>query len=303
MNKVHTLEDFYRNRSNYVPDTIQRDIGHFNLFRIEEFIGKQGKPVPYSRKDYYKISLIIGRNTYHYADKSIEVKRAGISFANPMIPYKMERMGEEQSGFFCVFTEAFLNQIPNIREYPVFKPGSFPIYELSESDVPRFEAIFNQMSEELTADYVYKYDLLRTLVQQLVHQALKLQPNDYIGVQSHTANDRITSLFTELLERQFPIESTLQRMRLRSPADFAAHLLVHTNHLNRSLRSVTGKTTSRLIGERVLQEAATLLRHTDWNVSEIGYSLGFDEPSHFISFFKRGSGSTPGVFREAGNVM
>jgi AraC-like DNA-binding protein len=47
------------------------------------------------------------------------------------------------------------------------------------------------------------------------------------------------------------------------------------------LKTVTGKTTSQLIQERVLQESQTLLKHTDWNIAEIGYAVGFDDPSHF----------------------
>jgi len=300
MNQVHTLEDFYRNKLNCIPENIQKDIGHFNVFRMEDFAAnfmKPGKTVPYTRKDYYKISLILGRNLYHYADKSIEVKNAGISFGNPMIPYKWEGLDDTQSGAFCVFTEAFLNQIPNIKEYPVFKPGTFPIYELSEDDIAGFQGLFNQMIAEINTDYAYKYDLLRALVQQLVHKAMRLKPNESIVPQSHSANDRITSLFTELLERQFPIESPMQRMKLRVPAEFAAHLSVHINHLNRVLKTITGKTTSQLIAERILQEARTLLKHTDWNISEIGYCLGFDEPSHFIAFFKRTMQTTPKVFR------
>ena len=297
MEKTHTLEDFYRHKLEFVPDYFKKDVGHFNVFKIEDFIGTTGKPIPYSRKDYYKISLVIGTNRYHYADKTIEVKQAGISFANPMIPYKLERIGEHQAGFFCVFTEDFLNQIPNIKEYPIFKPGTFPIYELDADSLSEFQHIFNQMLNELNVDYAYKYDLLRALVQQIVHKAMRLIPNASVQEKSHSANNRITSLFVELLERQFPIESSLQQMKLRIPMDFATHLSIHINHLNRALKIVTGKTTSQLIAERILQEAKTLLKHTDWNIAEIGYCLGFDDPSHFTSFFRRSVQTTPKVFR------
>ncbi|WP_026998060.1 helix-turn-helix domain-containing protein [Flectobacillus major] len=298
MSQIHTLEDLYKSRLNFVPENLKNDIGHFNVFRVEDFIGNSRKPIPYSRKDYYKISLVIGQNHYHYADKSVEVQQAGISFANPMIPYKLERIGEQQSGYFCVFTEAFLQQIPNIKEYPIFKLGSFPIYELEEGHIAEFRYIFEQMLTEINQDYTYKYDLLRALVQQLIHKAMRLKPNEtVIALQNHSANTRITSLFVELLERQFPIESPSQTMKLRNPADFATYLSVHINHLNRALKTVTGKTTSQLIGERVLQEAKTLLKHTDWNIAEVGFSLGFDDPSHFTSFFRRATQTTPKVFR------
>jgi len=87
-------------------------------------------------------------------------------------------------------------------------------------------------------------------------------------------------------------------MRLRSPVDFAEQLSVHVNHLNRSLKEITGKTTSQLIAERVSQEARILLKRTNWNISEIAYSLGFEELSHFINFFKKHFNQTPKAFRD-----
>lgn len=33
--------------------------------------------------------------------------------------------------------------------------------------------------------------------------------------------------------------------------------------------------------ERVMQEANALLLYSDWTISQISYSLGFEEPTHF----------------------
>jgi AraC-like DNA-binding protein len=114
---------------------------------------------------------------------------------------------------------------------------------------------------------------------------------------NQNASARISSLFMELLERQFPIESQLQRINLRSATDFANQLAVHVNHLNRALKETTGKTTSQIIGERITQEARALLKHTDWNISEIGFTLGFEELPHFINFFKKNTHVSPKSFR------
>jgi AraC-like DNA-binding protein len=116
-------------------------------------------------------------------------------------------------------------------------------------------------------------------------------------VQHHNGAERISSLFLELLERQFPIENPSQRVRLRSASDFAGQLAVHVNHLNRSLKEVARKTTSDIISERLLREAQALLKHTNWNVSEIAYCLGFEEPAHFNHFFKDRTRLSPSGFR------
>jgi AraC-like DNA-binding protein len=45
--------------------------------------------------------------------------------------------------------------------------------------------------------------------------------------------------------------------------------------LNRAVKESTDKTTSQIIGERILQEPKILLKHSPWNVSEIADALGF----------------------------
>jgi AraC family transcriptional activator of pobA len=49
------------------------------------------------------------------------------------------------------------------------------------------------------------------------------------------------------------------------------------NHLNKVLKENTGKTTTEHIASRIIQEAKILLKQTDWNISEIAYSLGFEQ--------------------------
>lgn len=72
---------------------------------------------------------------------------------------------------------------------------------------------------------------------------------------------------------------------------------MHVNHLNRSVKEVTGKPTTSHITERVINEAKALLQHTDWSISDIGYSLGFEYPSYFNNYFKRLTGTVPKSLR------
>jgi AraC-like DNA-binding protein len=104
-------------------------------------------------------------------------------------------------------------------------------------------------------------------------------------------------LFIELLERQFPIESPNQTLKLRTARDFADRLSVHVNHLNKVLKENTGQTTTSLIAGRIIKEAKILLKQTDWNISEIAWSLGFEEVAHFSNFFKKQTTLSPLAFR------
>lgn len=279
---TETLEEFYKNKFDWLPDNLQQNIGHFNVFRVEDCSGPNSKPVTYSRRNFYKISLSRGKGICHYANKSLELSGTSLIFFNPQVPYTFESLGDERTGFFCLFTEAFFTEKMrgNLTELPMFQLGATPLYSLDESQDAYVSSLFLKIIDEINSDYAFKYDLIRNYVSEIMHYALKTQPTENI-YKHPDAKSRITSVFTELLERQFPIESPSQRFQLRSASDFAQHLSVHVNHLNRAIRQTTGKTTTDHIAERLLNEAKSLLKHTDWNIAEIGYCLGFEEPTHF----------------------
>ncbi|WP_342646366.1 AraC family transcriptional regulator [Mucilaginibacter sp. CSA2-8R] len=297
--QTESLEDFYRHKFNWMPDDLKKDIGHFNVFNLEETYRHGYSTVKYSRRDFYKIMLIRGRHLFHYADRSVEVNGTNLIFFNPLVPYKFERLTHDPSGYFCIFREAFFaGQVRNgIKEIPMFVMGGQAVFPLSAEKDAEITSIFKKMQEELEQDYLYKYDLIRNYLMEIIHQALKLKPSETLYQQAD-ANTRLTAVFTDLLERQFPIESVSQQFGMRSAKAFAQQLNVHVNHLNRAVRVVTGKTTTELIFERLIAEAKALLQHTNWNVAEISYCLGFEEPSHFNHFFKKLTHATPTSFRQ-----
>lgn len=298
MRKTESLEEFYKQNFTGQPDPLQSEIGQVNVFRMEDALAPDAGPVQYSRRDFYKITLIRGRNAYHYADKSIQIEGPTLMFFNPQVPYTWEPLSDDTTGFFCIFREAFFGGRFNsgLTELPLFRPGGKPAYPLDASQDAEVSALYDKMLSEIESDYALKYDLIRNYVSELVHYALKLRPSETLHPQPDSQS-RLTGVFMELLERQFPIESPSRRFTVRSASDFAAQLSVHVNHLNRCVRATTGKTTTDHIAERLASEAKALLRHTDWNIAEIGYSLGFDEPAHFNYFFKKRTGQAPSAFR------
>ena len=291
------LKNFYQllNRS---PEQVQNEVGHFNIFKVEDLILPQRKPITYSRRNFFKISLVTGHSKIHYADQRIEVPDSALVFTNPMIPYHWERISEKHSGYVCIFTEAFFNRFGSIKDYPVFQSANAGVMLLNTKQTKHYQGLFKRMFGELQSDYIYKYDLLRNLLMEVVHEAQKMQPAVGTPAAGSNAAERIASLFAELLERQFPIEMSNQVIQLNTPAAFAKQLNVHVNHLNKALKETTGQTTSQLINSRILQEAKVLLKSTNWTINEIAWGLGFKEPNHFSSFFKNGAGITPKQFRQ-----
>ncbi|MFV8368887.1 helix-turn-helix domain-containing protein [Flavobacterium sp. LB2R40] len=307
--KLKSIDQFYQEisgdsgtePSTLLPNGIQKEIGHFNVFNIKELYErlKDKSFMPYDRRAYYKISLIRGKNRAEYADKVIEIEKNALLFATPKIPYHYVPQDTKQSGNFCVFTSEFLTKDKSgieLDELPIFKSDGYPVFELSDEDAEEIDLIFKKIHKEINSDYVYKYDLIRNYVAELIHFGQKLQPVTAL-YSKHNSAARVSSLFAELLERQFPIESPRQRLELKSAKDFATRLSIHVNHLNKVLKENTGKTTTELISNRLTKEAKILLKETDWNISEIAYSLGFEELAHFSNFFKKQTTLTPLSFR------
>lgn len=297
MDKIEKLEEFYKRKFNWIPENLRNEIGHFNVFRLDPFVGKRAKPAPYKRRDFFKIMLVIGTGKVHYADKIVVVQKQALAFSNPQIPYKWEQTDSIRSGFFCIFNQHFFHQFGDINQYSVFQPNETHVFELSDEQVNQVSTLYKRMFEEINSDYMLKYDVLRTIVFELLHFAMKMQPTAKFNKQQINASKRISALFLELLERQFPVDDAHQKVHLRSPSGFAKQLNIHVNHLNRAVKETTRKTTTQVIAERILQEAKILLKHSAWNISEIAYALGFTEATHFNNFFKKHVQLSPVKYR------
>jgi AraC-like DNA-binding protein len=293
MEAKEDIQEFYQ-RIKYQPrEKIRHSQPHINVF--ERAACKGGHP--YSRRDFYKVTLVLGEGQLDYADKSIYINRPALMFTNPLIPYYWKNISEEQAGWFCIFNEAFIKQRDELlTDFPMFQLGHDKVYFPDDASVQEIAGLYQKMMTESESSYMYKQDVLRNYLHLIIHYALKLEPAKNYGPTQNAAS-RITSLFLELLERQFPIDSMQNRLRLTSANDFARQLSVHTNHLNRAVREITGKTTTEQIAGRITLEARELLIHTDWPVSEIAYCLGFEYPAYFNNFFKKSTGITPKEMR------
>ena len=269
-------------------------------FKAYAIDGKSGGGHNYSRKDFYKISLNTGKFIFHYADRSYETDNTILFFGNPRIPYSCEVISQTY-GYACLFTGDFLrlsDRSESLLQSPLFKIGGTPILQINREQKEEIAAIFKKMILEQEAEYAFKDELIRNYISLIIHDALKMQPSEN-STNRKNAAVRITSVFLELLERQFPVENMQRPLELRTAQDFAKYLSIHVNHLNSSVKEVTGKPTTAHITERIIAEAKALLQHTDWNISDIAYALGFEYPTYFNNFFKKKTGYIPKLERAA----
>lgn len=284
-----------------VSEISEFNVGDLKLkgFKVHEISGIVNPSHSHGRRDFYKIVLVTGDMTIRYGDQTIEINDTFLFFANPQVPHSVVDHSREKKGYACLFTEAFIagrERTEILKNSHLFRFDGTPTIPLNSEQAAFMTGLYQKMLSVHTGNYEHKDELLKSCIELIIHEALRIQPSQK-GLNQKNAATRITYLFMELLERQFPIESTGDPLRLRTAQDYAGNLSVHVNYLNRAVKEVTGKPTSVHIAERITAEAKALLQHTNWSVADIAYGLGFEYPTYFNNYFKRVTGVIPKSIR------
>src|SRR5882757_6517261 len=198
MNPTESIQDFYAR----VQQAGAADIplnnagsGHFNVFPRSNC-----RKTPYGRRDFYKVSLILGTGKLYYADKWTMLDKPALLFSNPHIPYAWEAISTEQKGWYCLFSEAFVHPYEKreaLLNSPLLRADGMPVFFVDKKQQKAISEIFRKMKEEMDSDYLYKFDLLHNYLFLLVHEAMKMQPSEE-PEKNITASSRIAHLFLEL---------------------------------------------------------------------------------------------------------
>lgn len=260
--------------------------------------------VRFNELENYVVSLKLSGGKLYYADRWIEIDRPAMIFSCPTLPYAWEPNGDDR-GFTCTFNEQFICDSDRtiLSKTPLMDHSLERVIFLSSESLHTIQDLFQRMTRDSdSADSEFRLDAMHCYLHLLLLEVLKVVAhgvdNSKLYQSMNNAAQRIVELFLTLLDRQFPTAYPQRRLDMRSAADYAAALSIHTNHLNRVVKQITGKTTSDIIGQRICSEALRLLRETKLNIGEVAFALGFEEQASFNSFIKRHTGTSPTQYRK-----
>jgi AraC family transcriptional regulator, transcriptional activator of pobA len=172
----------------------------------------------------------------------------------------------------------------------LFSGGSCSELNVPEADAPRFDALLELLREEVEQSArPESAELRRHLLSAALLWAQRWREAQLEGGGATSADVQLQQRFLETLERDFE--------NSHEAAHYAAELGVTTGTLSRTLMRLGGRTTKQLILDRVLLEAARLLRFSDLSIKEIAARLGFPDQFAFSKAFKRQRGEAPLDFR------
>lgn len=304
--ELETIADYYSKISSEQAElmnsnSFEHDKEHFNI-SLRKYCSFKS---PYTRRDYYKISLFIGEGILRYGDKEIQVSKPALFIPSQHVSYTWECKTSHQDGYFCLFNQQFFaenKEFEVFKKTTLFKDWTHPLVDLNEEQVAIALSYFEQMYRLNQSKYTLRYHGIRNNLAALLHYILELEAKE-IQVKDLPSNIRLFKKFDELLNNQFPVDSPVHPLIMKSPANYAQQLNVHVNHLNSSVKSVTNQTTTQIIKQKILEEAKSLLLFTDWDIAQVGYTLGFEEPTHFNNFFKKYTSISPLKFKQERKVI
>ena len=246
------------------------------------------------RDNFYNIFWYQKGTANHLVDfKPIKVKSNSILFVNKNRVQMLDPKGG-YDGKFLLFTDNFFDQYPDDIKY---LKNNILFNDLLEEPVINIKnnspiiSTFNDIEAELLRP---KDAIQYALLHNLLHNLLLLAERERRkrGFNEIRKGDDLdyTILFKNLLEDNYKTR--------KSVTGYAGLMSVSEKKLNKATTTTLGKTAKELIDERIILEAKRMLVHTNNSIKEIGFELGFDEPTNFIKYFRKHENKTPIEFRK-----
>ncbi|MFT4777927.1 MAG: AraC family transcriptional activator of pobA [Flavobacteriales bacterium] len=269
----------------------------FGISRMEEIYDRhEGKPDVPHRHDYFTIVLVINGEGEHVIDFHTHVLSSHQAYF--ISPGQVHQIIENRRsvGYAIVFNASFLaaNNIPLsfIEDVHLFQAESAaPAMALKNEAEETLQGYCEQMLTWYASDQQLKEQALGSLLKLFL-----ISSNSYCTLPLDS-NEELEAGRTIL--KRFKAMVNANHAKWHSTSDYAKSLNISPDHLNRTIKSLIGKTAKETIQDRIIIAAKRLLYFTELSTKEIGFQLGFEEPSHFSAFFKKCTGQSPTEFKKS----
>lgn len=269
------------------------DLDDFFIFRFEELPIDKAQMMPPYQKDFYQISLIIKSKNAHALinSQSNHDLDNTLYFLSPEHIFSWRR-NNETTGFVIYFKAEFLNFFNGNFE------TEFSYFNLIEQN---FIKLQTEQSQDLTEDFMkmysefytkhtYRKQILKSLLLTALYKCKSLKELEINNQSKSTKEHELFLKFKNLVSNCF--------IKHKQVIDYATMLHVSATSLNKIVKQITSRTPKELISEKITLEAKKLLQYGSEDVAQIAFALGFEEPTHFIRFFKKQTKLTPLEYRK-----
>jgi AraC-like DNA-binding protein/mannose-6-phosphate isomerase-like protein (cupin superfamily) len=264
---------------------------HFFCLEIEEMMQMQ-HPVPPSKHSCHTLIFIssgqhkmkLGHQEYITTDNEMIMVPAGQIFS-------LDNVNNIHKGYICQFHPDILIRKYGSREllndFDFLKISGNPKIKLALEDIAPITNILERLKKEYSETTITDLNIVQSYLITLFYEMNK---NAVKTVKNISAAEAITTKFKELIH---------DHIKTQHQVNYYSSLLnVTPNHLNKCVKTITGKSAVKWIDENILLEAKYLLFQTTLSVGEIATQVGFEDQSYFSRFFKKTEGISPIRYRK-----
>ncbi|WP_433863054.1 helix-turn-helix domain-containing protein [Sphingobacterium thalpophilum] len=246
-------------------------------------------------KQYIKVLLLSKGAELQVDLAEYCVKQPSLFFVSPNQHLHIKKLGKEEGHFIFYNRDFYCIQI---HDEEVACNGllfsniyNMPIVELDNSEIPFFDYIFRQMTDEFGLNDTSLEEMLRTYLKQLFIKSVRLWKIQNLGKELTEQNSDLEFFrkFTLLVDEHYKEKHHV--------ADYAELLFMAPKTISHKFKRLNLPQPNDVIKNRILLEAKRLLVHTNLTAKEVAYELGYEDPAYFSRLFMQKSGETPSAFR------
>ncbi|WPV02024.1 AraC family transcriptional regulator [Mucilaginibacter sp. cycad4] len=291
MKKTDVISEYHLNH--HQPDKAQ-----FAIYDLYDYVKRNmantTRPHIHS---YYQVIWFKAGHGNHFVDfQSYEVKDDSIFFVSKNQVHYFDN-NSDYRGYLIHFNEPFLIQTDSEMEFFLKcnffgNPYQSPVNYIGSNCHQILETYIKQIQAELNStDSLGREELLRGYLKAFLIQVQRLKNGSDLTAFVNDEKRLQLLKFINLVDENYK--------KGLSVSEYAALMYISS----RTLSDVTGqlikKTPSQIIQERIILEAQRLLLHSELNINQVGYRLGFDDPSYFVKYFKKHTQLSPSDFRKS----
>jgi len=275
------------------PDKLQ-----FEIYSLKDYLDESGDHAqePHIHSFYQIIWFMSGEGKHSVDFNEYQVITNTIFFISKGQVHHFDN--SKYDGYIIHFNESFIadneNYINIYLKYNIFDAfEKEPLFRIKEADSLELKNIAEQMQYEIQKPNEFaQKEYLKLLLHLflIIIQRFGVR-KDCDGLSMNNPVHILFVKFRHLLEKHY--------YKIHTVSEYARLLNVSNKTLTNCTNGISHQTPLEIITERILLEARRLLAYSDKNINEIGFELGFEDPSYFVKFFKRNMKILPGDYRRS----
>lgn len=255
--------------------------------------------IPAHRLKFFMVVLVMeGEGILKIGATDYYITRNSICFVPPNIITSWQTELEAHKGYFCTFSEDFFNVGRTDKHYlsgrSFFQPDGTAVLQLSNEQMDYYVTLFKLIEIEAKSKDPQTYPIIRSHLHALLDKSsIIAQAGEVTETRSNQQGLRLLKEFTTAYMKDFKALEEGHVVRLKKISAYADELGVAQNHLNDTIKAITGKSAGQLIRQQLINYATACLKNSTETIAEIAYKFGFEDPSYFSRFYKSHTGKSP----------